>query len=275
VTGSRRPAACTVALVASLALAGCSTPAPRAHSLPGVSVRVLQYRSDIAPRQVQLEVVNASEHDITVDAASLHGSGYSPALRWSDDDPARILAGTTVDLPAALTTASCDGPPVLSARLRLSDGTTRSVPAVDSHGTLAALHRQGCFAGTAARTASVAFGGFTPHGRTADLTITVRAGESVSEGLTVARVLPTTLLSPAAGATTWEVDRRFTGDGRIVLRAAPTRCDLHAIAEDKVGSVLPVQLRLADGTTGTVNATASAPLKNRILAWVVRACGTG
>ena len=276
-TGRRRAATVSVVAVAAVALTGCSSPGaattPRPTALPGVSVRVVQYRSDIPLRHVQLEVVNGSGHGVVVTAASLSGSGWSPGLRWSGDDPAEVRAGTTVDLPAALTTASCAARSGLSAVLRLSDGTTRTVPAVDSHGTLARLHAQDCFGQTAARTATFAFEGFRPDGRTAEIALGVRGGPDVARGLTVERVLPTTLLSPRSGDETWPVGRRLTASGTVTLRTVPTRCDLHAVAEDKVGTVLPVQVRLADGRRGTVDAVAPKALKDRILAWVVRACG--
>lgn len=273
-TAARRVAAAAIALALVPALAGC-TSAPPARSIAGVRLLVLQYRSDIATRHVQLEVVNGSKHRVVVRSAALAGSGYSPALRWSDGDPAAIDAGATVDLPAALTTASCGPAAALSARLRLSDGTTRTVPVEDSHGTLAALHRADCFGETVVEVATIAFSSFHASGRTARLGLAIRGGAHASTGMTVTRVLPTTLLSPQGGAESWSVDRRFTGDGVVTLTAVPTRCDLHAIAEDKVGSVLPVQVRLADGTGGTVDAVAPAALKNRILDWVVAACGTG
>ena len=271
-TTSRRAAAAAVAALLACALGGCAAPAAPT-ALPGVSVRVLQYRSDIAPHQVQLEVVNGSEQRIVVRSASLRGSGYAPALRWSDHDPAEIGAGVTVDLPARLTTAACGATMRLSGLLRLADGTTRTVRAVDDHGTLAGIHAADCFGERAARTASVVFAGFRPDGRTAEVDVNVRAGADAAAGLVVERVLPTTLLSPGDGAELWTVGRRFTASGRLTLRAVPTRCDLHAIAEDKVGTVLPVQLRLADGTRGTVPVRAPKTVKDAVLAWVVHACG--
>lgn len=276
-TGRRRAAtASVVAAAAAVALAGCSSPAaapPQPTALPGVSVRVVQYRSDIPLRHVQLEVVNDSAHRVVVAAASLRGSGWSPALRWSDDDAAEIGAGTTVDLPATLTRVSCAAASALSAELRLSDGTTRTVPAVDSHGTLARLHEQDCFAQDAASTAAFAFRGFRVEGRSAEILLDVRGGPDVARGLTVERVLPTTLLSPRSGDETWLLDRRVTASATVRLQAVPTRCDLHAVAEDKVGTVLPVLVRLADGRRGTIDAVAPKALKDRVLAWVVRACG--
>lgn len=268
---ARRAAAMAVVAAAAAALTGCSSPA--ATTLPGVTVQVMQYRSDIPQRRVQLEVVNGSAHAVVVAAAWLVGSGWSPSPRWSDSDAAEVRAGITVDLPVALTAPSCGAQHPLSARLRLADGSTRTVRAVDLHGTLAGLHRQDCFTETAARTATFTFRDFRPQGRTAEIDLAVQGGPHVADGLTVVRVLPTTLLSPRGGAETWTVGRRVTASGTVPLQASPTRCDLHAVAEDKIGTVLPVQLRLADGTTGTVNAVAPKALKNRILAWVVRACG--
>ncbi|GAA2751531.1 hypothetical protein [Amnibacterium kyonggiense] len=238
-----------------------------------MSIRVLQYRSDIAPDQVQLRVVNGSEERIVVRAAALRGSGWTPALRWSDDDPAEIGAGVVVDLPARLTTADCGSTTRLSGLLRLADGTTRSVRAVDEHGTLRGLHAADCFRERAARTASLAVAAFRPHGRTAEVDLAVIGGAAAAAGIEIERVLPTPLLSPAGGTELWTIGRRFTASGRLALRTVPTRCDLHAIAEDKVGTVLPVQLRLADGARGTVPVRAPKAIKDAVLAWVVRACG--
>lgn len=261
-----------VAALLVCALGGCASPAAPT-TLPGVSIRVLQYRSDIAPHQVQLEVVNGSKRRIVVRSAALRGSGWAPALRWTEDDAAEIGPGVTVDLPVRLTTAACGSPTRLSGVLRLADGTTRTVRAADVNGTLRGLHAADCFGERAARTASVVFAGFRPAGRTAEVDLAVRAGTDAAAGLVVERMLPTPLLSPADGAELWTIGRRFTASARLTLRAVPTRCDLHAIAEDKVGTVLPVQLRLADGTRGTVSVRAPKAIKDAVLAWVVRACG--
>ncbi len=224
---------------------------------------------------MQLQVVNRSARAVVVDAASLTGGGYAPAPRWTDSTPAEIPAGATVDLPARLTRASCPGTMRPRVRLRLADGGGGPVPTTDSRGTLAALHHGDCFTERAGRAATVSFAGFRETERTAEVTLRLSPGPRAAEGITVEEVLPTTLLSPAGGAQEWPVGRRFPGAGRVVLRAVPTRCDLHAIAEDKVGTVLTARLRLSDGSAGTVNAVAPPPIRSRVQAWVVRACGTG
>lgn len=269
----RRPAAALAVATLVAGLSGCAAPA--ADPTAGISVVVLQYRSDIAPRRVQLQVANRSAHAVTVAAATLTGAGYVPDPRWTDSDLAEIAAGATVDLPALLTRASCSGAPRAEVRLRLSDGTSAVVPTRDSHGTLAALHRDDCFAERAAESGRLSFVGFRATGRTAALTLQVVPGPHAADGLTVEEVLPTTLLSPVDGGQDWAVHRRITGPDHLVLRAVPTRCDLHAIAEDKVGTVLTARLRLADGTAGTVNAIAPPSIRSRVQEWVVRACGAG
>jgi hypothetical protein len=259
-------------------LAACGAPAqpPLRH----VSVRLLQYRSDIGPHRLQLEVVNGSGAPLVVRKARLLASGYRPAPAWTDPVPAEIPAGATVDLPAALTTAACDRPGTPRAELTVSrQGRTGTVtvPTLDSHGTLAAVHRGDCFAERAARVASFAFTAITPgSGRNATLTLAVRPGPDAAPGLQVVRVLPTTLLSPAGQHEYWTVGRRVgVAAGPIVLPAIPTRCDLHAIAEDKVGSVLPVEVRLADGASGLIQVVAPAAVRDDVLRWVSDTCATG
>lgn len=281
---TRRSAAVRLLAVGSVAAgliaapAGCSTPATTADArLPGVHVRVLQYRSDIAQHRVQLQVVNASTRAVVVNRAVLEQAGFAPAPAWTDTDPAEIPAGGAVDLPAALSRASCAAGRQLQVRLTLRSGRTATVPATDVAGTLAGLRAEDCFAQTAADVLAAAFTGFQPVAgtRTARLELDLRAGPNAARGLTVTTVLPTTLLSPSTGDEFWRVQRRFTAAGRVTVTAEPTRCDLHAIAEDKVGSVLPVGVRLADGRTGTVRAAASPALRDRMLAWVASTCAVG
>jgi hypothetical protein len=272
--------AATLAAGIVAALAGCGSPAQPPPRLPSVSVLLIQYRSDIAPHRLQLEVVNGSSSAIVVRRARLLTSGYRTAPVWKDPVAAEIPAGATVDLPAQLGTAACGRAGTPRAELTVErKGTTTSVtvPTTDSHGTLAALHRGDCFAERAARIATLAFAALTPGGGgIASLTLEVRPGPDAAQGLGVVRVLPTTLLSPTRQRNDWAVGRRIGVDhGPIVLPAIPTRCDLHAIAEDKLGSVLPVSVRLPDGSSGLVQVVAPPAVKNEVLRWVSDTCATG
>lgn len=286
-----RLVALTVAACVVAPLAACSAPAgppspspPAAAALRSVSVRLLQYRSDIGPHRLQLQVVNGSAQALVVRRARLLTSGYRTAPTWRDSVPAEIPPGATVDLPAALGPATCARAGTPRAELTITGtgtgpGTTRTVtvPTVDANGTLATLHRGDCFAQRAARVATFAFTALTPRsGTTASLTLQVRPGPDAAEGVTVERVLPTTLLSPTGSRNDWMVGRRVgVAHDPIVLDAVPTRCDLHAIAEDKLGSVLPVSVRLRDGSSGLLQVVAPLAVKNDVLRWVSDTCATG
>jgi hypothetical protein len=271
--------AATLAAGTVAALTGCAAPAEPQASLPSVSVRLLQYRSDIGPHRLQLQVVNGSSSPIVVRRARLLTSGYRTAPAWRDPVAAEIPAGATVDLPAQLGRAACDRVGTPRAELTVErKGTTTSVavPTTDSHGTLARLHRGDCFAERAGRIATLAFTALTPGDGAASLTLEVRPGPDAAQGLQVLRVLPTTLLSPTRQRNDWAVGRRIGVDhDPIVLPAIPTRCDLHAIAEDKLGSVLPVMVRLPDGSSGLVQVVAPPTVKDDVLRWVSDTCATG
>jgi hypothetical protein len=150
------------------------------------------------------------------------------------------------------------------------------VRTVDVNRALATVHGTDCFGQRAARRATFAFTSLVRRpGGTATLTLLVHPGRERA-GLEVERVLPTTLLSPTRQRNDWVVRRRVGAvPGRIVLPASPTRCDLHAIAEDKVGSVLPLLVRLDDGTTGLVDVVPPSRVRDAVLSWVSDTCAVG
>jgi hypothetical protein len=52
----------------------------------------------------------------------------------------------------------------------------------------------------------------------------------------------------------------------------PARCDPHAVAEDKVGTLLPVELEVG-GATGVVKVAAPPALRADLYRFVAVACG--
>jgi hypothetical protein len=58
----------------------------------------------------------------------------------------------------------------------------------------------------------------------------------------------------------------------VPITVRPARCDAHAVAEDKVGTLIPLTLNAA-GQSGVVKVPASATLRAAIYAFVARACG--
>lgn len=58
----------------------------------------------------------------------------------------------------------------------------------------------------------------------------------------------------------------------VTLRVVPGRCDAHAIAEDKQGTVLRIGV-VVDGESGTLVLPAPAERREELLAFVAEACG--
>jgi len=68
----------------------------------------------------------------------------------------------------------------------------------------------------------------------------------------------------------------LTVDGRsqtsaVTLTLVPARCDPHAVAEDKRGTVFPLRVSV-DGTSGTVYVAADAEVKAALYDFVRAAC---
>jgi len=109
-------------------------------------------------------------------------------------------------------------------------------------------------------------------GRTTDAAATGAGGGA--EELVIEQVQETTLLAEAPDAP-WPRALTIRAGGsptelRIGIR--PARCDPHAVAEDKVGTLLPLQIRVA-GRDGVLKIDAGGKLRGRIYDFVTTACG--
>lgn len=80
-----------------------------------------------------------------------------------------------------------------------------------------------------------------------------------------------------AAADPWTVDNVVkAGEAPFVmnLRLRPARCDAHAVAEDNVGTLLPV--RVAVGMrSGQLKLAAGATLRGQLYDFVTKACAAG
>jgi hypothetical protein len=61
-------------------------------------------------------------------------------------------------------------------------------------------------------------------------------------------------------------------DTVLGLHIRPARCDPHAVAEDKVGTLLPLRVRVG-GREGVLKIGAGGLLRGRIYDFVTSACG--
>lgn len=248
----RRAAAAGTALLALL-LSGCAAPAVLIDPPPGVAATVSQSRLDLSSGRLVVAVTNEGASELVIERAELRSGYWLEPLAQSPPGAITVRAGRTVDVRVAPGELDCaaDARPEHVARITTAQGVFE-LDAPDVSEQLAVLHEQGCLAE-----------------RVGDLRLDALSedGElvfAVPEGVIVEAVQATTLLTPTGAP----VER----DGGLLVPVQPSRCDAHALAEDKAGTRIPVEVRLADGTTGLLTVAADDALRVRILAWVREVC---
>ena len=65
------------------------------------------------------------------------------------------------------------------------------------------------------------------------------------------------------------------GPPEIRVPIVPNRCDAHALAEDKIGTRMPLYVTLPDGTSGRLVLAASDELRAQMYAFYSAYCGLG
>ena len=92
--------------------------------------------------------------------------------------------------------------------------------------------------------------------------------------MTIESVGGTPLLEEDAGAP-WPRGLAVSGTGapqRLRLGIRPARCDPHAVADDKVGTLIPLQITV-NGRDGVLKVDTGPLLRGRIYDFVTAACG--
>jgi hypothetical protein len=263
----------------ALLLGGCAA-APA--TLPdGVSVAVYQPRTEIASGRLAIQVRNDGDRPIEVTGAAFETAAFRDAVVWEGGRTVRIAPGTAVDLRIPGGEADCGSADVRGeVELRFTaDGRSGSATLApqDEFGIIRQLHDAGCLVervtGVAAlRTTGIDGGG---PGVPGDLVIEIEPS-GVGE-LELVTVRSTTLLAPAVGGTgqpSVVISATIGADGPRQLRIpiVPNRCDPHALAEDKVGTRIPVEIR-GDGFEGRIVLDATDEARGTMRAFFAAYCG--
>ncbi|SIT86482.1 hypothetical protein [Microbacterium sp. RU33B] len=284
----RRLRAALSLLLAAAVLAGCggeARPAPSATVLPdGVSVRLVQLRSDVADRQAQVQVRNDSDDELFVGDVRVVDPRFArPASRPRERDTA-VQPGGTVDIRVQLPPMDCATPDAgeSSAIVPFALGEAISVavvPLPEAVPFLADLHERECRAEALADAVVLGFSDFTPSspGAPADLVLDIQpTGDAAAriEGIRTTNLLT---FGVGAAAETFPLGVDVGTDSApttVRLPLVPLRCDAHAVQEDKRGTIFTLDV-VVDGEPGEIELAASAELRGRILTWVAQWCGFG
>jgi hypothetical protein len=278
----------TVALAVALVCLGsaCASPAATTTELD-LRAEVFQYRLDYAPRILQVKLVNNGAAPVEVSSVALESPRFTDDA--AIDRGPTVRPGSAVDVKLQLPAPRCDvgDEPdvvvVVAAVGEEPEQTVRIEPEDEQH-TLDRINAEDCLADSVDRVARISMpttvrreGSGTSVRGWFDVAITpvTDAGDPPLD-FTIDRIMNTTLLDAVHEAGYWPVETTIAqGEPPSILSlpVRPARCDPHAIAEDKRGTILPFEVRTGDGRSGQYDVVSSDELKADIYAFVAEYCG--
>ncbi|TLM87779.1 hypothetical protein FDW84_02650 [Pseudarthrobacter sp. NamE5] len=255
-------------------------------------MEVNQSRDQYGKQAIQLQFTNVSGSDLTVEAAQLLSPMFADEIRWDPAGTALVLPpGQPKSVPVQLPAAECTGdavppdPPgrqaTASALVTRPGQPTRqeiAVVAADPFRVLVRNNTELCFAAAVAAVADLALGTALEsgsEGRTAvvRLTVSPKSPAGPAQSLTIGHVNGTTLLAEPPEHPWTRNITVSQGDppSEWRLHIRPARCDPHAVAEDKVGTLLPLQV-IVNGREGQLKIAAGDVLRGQLYDFVTKAC---
>lgn len=259
-----------------VALSSCaSTPAPPAP----VSVVLVQQRGDVAPRRAQLRVTNTSKAPVTVVSAMLESAALAQPAGGPTKHPVTIEPGRTVDLPVPLDAVRCtteDVSPDAVLSLQGSASAEATVPVEDALDVLERATATECDREAVASVASIsAVSASAGANGTIDLTLAIDpTGDPDAGRIGLIALRGTPLLRFPSGTETM-LDTAVAADdaaSTLAVEVVPQRCDAHAIAEDKVGTLFDLVVGV-DGREVVVPLTRTPEVAAALLSATASVCG--
>lgn len=278
----------TVAVSIATLVGGCQATSSPVESPQGVKVSIYQPRSEISMNRVAIKFVNDGAEPLTITAATLTSNLFASDFVWSSDRAATVSPGFAIDLRVDIPSVDSCGEGRSSSAVRFDwrvgevSGTSVITPE-DTFGILDSLHSNGCFIAAVNKVSAITAVSLKLPTRVlapATLSISiVPTGEK--EALTINTVGSTTLLAPAdasgIGTSRLDLDLVISAEGpfKITVPIVPNRCDAHGIAEDKIGTRIPLYVTLADGTEDRLALPASNQLRAAMYSFYTSYCGLG
>jgi hypothetical protein len=275
------------ALLAGYVLSGCSAPAQKPVPL---KVAVYQLRSDYAIRGAQIEITNQSSLTLQVTSATFASTWFATTVS-SPSAPTQLLAKSTTDFRVVLADPLCDAPtaePVVRVKYTRPDGTrgeTTVTPTVPFD-SISLVHAQDCSRVEFEKVATIAVASslrFDPAvasagadgGRRAALIDVTFTPTGAAGSVTLHSTEDTTLLAQREGTfRSEELTLSATSAPTILtLDYVPAGCLQHRVAEDKIGTLIPMRVDAGPYRDALFLVPVSAAMKGALLDWVGVYCG--
>lgn len=275
-----------VALVA-LSVAGCATPSAPATP-DGITVNLHQTRPDLSLRKLEVAITNGTDSVLSISRLVFTSTQFVGPVSW-DGGGTSIRPNVTADLPVLLPAPACTDEAVVATvefDYSLADGRTgtATITPSDEFDRMPELALEDCFDKSITDVASIEattpprigqLGGATVAEY--DLTITPTGAPGT---VTIDRALSAILIAPADPATGVAgdfvpMDVSINGTDApsvLTLTIVANRCDVHAIAEDKRGTFLGLNVTNPDGVAGTIFIIPTDAVKEALYAFVREVC---
>jgi hypothetical protein len=263
-------------------LAGCA-PAPLTSLPRGVTVQVLQYRSDYGPRMLEISVTNAGSRPLTVTRAAFVSSHFEAPAVWKR--PTEVPQGLTRDLKVQLAKTRCAAtasiPDAVVVSFTLADGRvgTGTVTPTDPFDSIKTITAQDCLDDLTLKQVTLSL----PDSlRTVErdghpvAIVDLRLTPTGASGAVTVDSIGGTILMHPSSSENWAVGETFDATAAprtVALDFEPNNCRFHTVAEDKRGTFFPVTVTTADGSTGVFYLTSSNALREAIYTYVAEYCG--
>jgi hypothetical protein len=279
---TRSFALCVALATASLAVVACSGP-PAAPALPdGLAVAIQQGRLDVVGGRLVVRFENTGEAPVTIDGFTVETPTLGPGLERTK--PFELMPDDAIAIRLDLPASICDaepGPVVVDLTFATTAGHGEGrLTADDPFDTVARVNAADCLGESVVEVAAIRMPAHvrstgTGAERRAFIDVGIEPAASGDASMRIERVYGTTLLNAEDGID-WTLgtdvaagDAPFT----ISLPVWPARCDAHAIADDKRGTILPFEIATSDGRSGRLDVPASDGLKAELYAYYGERCG--
>ncbi len=272
---NRSRASAAAVATAALLLVGCAPAAPAPPD--GVTVAIVQQRSDVAERMAEVRVYNGSAEAFAFEAVRVDDTRFAASVEI--DGPVALDPGRTADLRFALPEVACDGHEVRRAvAFSGADGAELVADLTEADDFTLGLHERECLMRDIERTAALAWTGFepSPPGEPAHAMLTATpTGEG--DPVELAGIRSTNLLrfAPKHGER-WPLGLQLDASSPVTgveVPLVPQRCDPHVVQEDKRGTIFTIEVEVP--REGIVELPMPSELKARVLTWVAEWCEFG
>ena len=268
--------------MAAVVLVGCSPTSGAQTALPaGVAVSLFQNRSDYPIRHLEVQVHNTTKSTVTLHSGEFSSAFFSKtvAMHYLPYD---LEPGDEVAFPVYLPSAACNNPkPAPRVTVSFTDtggkGSATVTPKV-LYNTLNEIHAHDCALTTFEKVVAITPGNAVTWSRSAsgalishlDLTFTPTGAAGT---VILNSIDNTTLLDMSLDTDYPLVLSGSSSPQKLVLTATPSRCETHALGEDKIGTVVPFHVKTPAYSNGYFGLVLSNKLKFEYYHYFALACG--